>query len=141
MSTENNFDFLAKEEEIIFKSQKNPYKIMIADDDLEVHTVTKMMLQAFEFEGRHLEFIDTFTGADTMLALQENPDTAVLFLDVVMEHLHSGLDVVTFLRIKLNNTLTRIILRTGQPGEAPEDRIIREYDINDYRLKIGRAHV
>ena len=135
MPSENNLDFLAKEEEPISKSHKHPYKIMIADDDLEVHTVTKMMLQSFEFEGRNLEFIDTYTGADTMLALQENSDTAVLFLDVVMENVHSGLDVVTFLRHKLNNTLTRIILRTGQPGEAPEDRIIREYDINDYRLK------
>lgn len=110
MPSENNFDFLAKEEEPILKSHKHPYKIMIADDDVEVHTVTKMMLQSFEFEGRNLEFIDTYTGADTMLALQENADTAVLFLDVVMENAHSGLDVVTFLRHKLSNTLTRIIL-------------------------------
>ena len=96
MPSDNNLDFLAKEEEIVTKSHKQPYKIMIADDDIEVHTVTKMMLQSFEFEGRNLAFIDTYTGAETMLALQENNDTAVLFLDVVMENVHSGLDVVTF---------------------------------------------
>lgn len=134
-STLENLDFLADDVEIIETHQKHPYKIMIADDDLEVHTVTKMMLQSFEFEGKRLEFIDVFTGKETMEALQDHPDTAVLFLDVVMEDLHSGLDVVNYLRQNLHNSLTRIILRTGQPGEAPEDRIIRDYDINDYRLK------
>jgi signal transduction histidine kinase len=29
----------------------------------------------------------------------------------------------------------RIILRTGQPGQAPERRIIVDYDINDYKAK------
>lgn len=134
-STLEHLDFLADDVEVIETHQKNPYKIMIADDDLEVHTVTKMMLQSFEFEGKRLEFIDVFTGKETMEALQDHPDTAVLFLDVVMEDLHSGLDVVNFMRQDLRNSLTRIILRTGQPGEAPEDRIIRDYDINDYRLK------
>ncbi len=134
-STSENLDFLADDVEIIETHQKHPYKIMIADDDLEVHTITKMMLQSFEFEGKRLEFIDVFTGKETKEALQDHPDTAVLFLDVVMEDLHSGLDVVNYLRQNLHNSLTRIILRTGQPGEAPEDRIIRDYDINDYRLK------
>src|SRR5690606_16743683 len=31
--------------------------------------------------------------------------------------------------------LTRIVLRTGQPGTAPEETIIRTYDINDYKSK------
>ena len=29
----------------------------------------------------------------------------------------------------------RIILRTGQPGQAPERRVIVDYDINDYKAK------
>ena len=138
LSNKNNSDhlsFLADDVEKIESHHKIPYKIMIADDDLEVHTVTKMMLQSFEFEGKGLEFIDVYTGKDTMSALELHTDTAVLFLDVVMEDIHSGLDVVNYLRQDLRNSLTRIILRTGQPGEAPEDRIIRDYDINDYRLK------
>ena len=31
--------------------------------------------------------------------------------------------------------MIRLILRTGQPGEAPEERVIRDYDINDYKNK------
>lgn len=128
------FDFLVKEKEAKPKFMEN-YKIMIADDYEEVHTITKMILKNFDFEGKGIEFIDTYTGKETIEALEKNPDTAVLFLDVVMEETHSGLEVVETLRKKLNNKLTRIVLRTGQPGQAPEQTVIRDYDINDYRLK------
>ena len=33
------------------------------------------------------------------------------------------------------NRLVQIILRTGQPGQAPERDVIRQYDINDYKSK------
>lgn len=111
------------------------YKILIADDDEEVHTITKMILSDFVFEGKGVQILDTYSGEETINVLRENPDVAVLFLDVVMENTHSGLDVVTKLRTSLGNQLTRIVLRTGQPGEAPEETVIEQYDINDYRLK------
>ena len=112
-----------------------PYKIVVADDDEEVHRVTNMILRGFSFEGRSLQIIDTYTGAETISVFQSTPDIAILFLDVVMEKDHSGLEVVKTIREELNNSSTRIILRTGQPGEAPEEEVIRDYDINDYRLK------
>lgn len=127
-------DFL-KDEEKAPTQISGRYKIMIADDDEEVHAVTKMILKDFVFEGKGLEFIDTFSGEETIEALKKHPDTAVLFLDVVMESNHTGLEVASYLRNHLKNNLTRIVLRTGQPGEAPEETVIKEYDINDYRLK------
>ena len=127
-------DFLSEDSKPKLKT-KETYKIMIADDYDEIHVITKMMLKDFEFEGKGLEFIDTYTGEETIRALEENPDTAVLFLDVVMEDNHSGLNVVEVLRGRLDNKMTRIVLRTGQPGQAPEETVIRDYDINDYRLK------
>ena len=129
-----NLDFLSENSKPKLKTKEN-YKIMIADDYDEIHVITKMMLKDFEFEGKGLEFIDTYTGEETIRALEENPDTAVLFLDVVMEDNHSGLNVVEVLRGRLDNKMTRIVLRTGQPGQAPEETVIRDYDINDYRLK------
>lgn len=137
-----DFDFLsdnnAPENEKKMNSPSTPvgtYKVIIADDDEEVHTITKMILNDFEFDGRTLDFIDTYSGAETKSVLAETSDVAVIFLDVVMEEHHSGLDVVEYLRNTLNNRMTRIVLRTGQPGEAPEEKIIKDFDINDYRLK------
>lgn len=114
---------------------KKPYKIVIADDDEEVHRVTRMIFHGFLFDDHPLELIDTYTAAQTIEVFYRTPDIAVLFLDVVMEKNFSGLEVVRTLREQLQNNSTRIILRTGQPGEAPEEEVIRDYDINDYRLK------
>lgn len=134
MVTNDNMDFLLDDDddEVVYDES---YKIMIADDDEEVHKITKVILKYFNFEGRSLEFVDTYSGEETKTALEENPDTAIVFLDVVMEENDSGLNVARYLRDELGNTLTRIILRTGQPGEAPEEEVIKMYDINDYRLK------
>ncbi|WKY48022.1 DUF3369 domain-containing protein [Eubacteriaceae bacterium ES3] len=131
-----NLDFLSDSE----KKEKPPetngsYTILIADDDEQVHKVTKMILRDFEYNHRSLEFIDTYSGAETIEVLKKHDDIAILFLDVVMEKNNSGFEVVEYLRGTMKNYITRIILRTGQPGEAPEEEVIRDYDINDYLLK------
>jgi response regulator RpfG family c-di-GMP phosphodiesterase len=111
------------------------YKVLIADDDHEVHSITKIILKDMTFEGKSLYFLDAYSGKEAITCLEAHPDVALLFLDVVMEDSHAGLTVVEDLRKRLKNTMTRIVLRTGQPGEAPEESVIRDYDINDYRLK------
>lgn len=130
----DTLDFLddtPEEEEVI----NGRYKILIADDEEEVHNITKFVLSHFEFHGKTLEFLDTYTGEETKKLFEKEKDIAVVFLDVVMEDNHAGLSVVEYLRNDLKNYVTRIILRTGQPGEAPEESVIRDYDINDYKLK------
>lgn len=131
----NNLDFLLEDEPLDKKPVKKPYKVLIADDEAEMHTATKMVLKNFHFEDRGLEFIDAYSGEEAIKMLQQHSDIALIMLDVVMEASDSGLKVVEFIRNTLKNKRIRIILRTGQPGEAPEERVIAEYDINDYRLK------
>ncbi|MDC7241584.1 MAG: DUF3369 domain-containing protein [Spirochaetales bacterium] len=111
------------------------YKVIVADDDRDVHTVTQLVLKNFLFEGAGIEFIDTYSGKETIQALKDHDDIAVILLDVVMEENTSGLDVVEYTRNILKNDLTRIILKTGQPGVAPEEKVIIDYDINDYKSK------
>lgn len=117
------------------KEYKEPWKIIIADDDDEVHDVTRMVLEDTVFEERKIHFISAFSGEETINIIKSNPDTAVILLDVVMERDDSGLMVAKFIRDELKNTLVRIILRTGQPGQAPEREVITDYDINDYKEK------
>jgi response regulator RpfG family c-di-GMP phosphodiesterase len=128
-------DFLNDDEVPTTRMELSPYRILIVDDDIEVHTVTKMILNDFTFEDRKLAFFDAYSGKEAIEILNSTNEYAVIFLDVVMETSDAGLKVVEHIRNNLFNDFTRIILRTGQPGEAPEERIIREYDINDYRLK------
>ncbi|WP_452031314.1 putative bifunctional diguanylate cyclase/phosphodiesterase [Azospirillum palustre] len=67
--------------------------------------------------------------------MREDSDFAVVLLDVVMETPDAGLKLVRIIREELKLTAVRIILRTGQPGYAPELAVIRDYDIDDYRTK------
>lgn len=115
--------------------KKAPWEILIADDEEEVHAVTRMVLSGFMFEGRELAMLSAYSGEETRTMLQAHPNIAVILLDVVMEEDNSGLTVVKFIREELKNSFVRIILRTGQPGQAPERRVTMEYDINDYKEK------
>lgn len=113
-----------------------PWKILIADDDRDVHEATRMALRGISFRERALEFIDAYSGAETIAALQANPDTAIVFLDVIMETEDAGL--VTARRIRESGfKLVRIIIRTGFPGQAPERKVVVDYDIHDYKEKTG----
>jgi len=112
-----------------------PWKIVIADDEEEVHTMTRMVLKKFKYQGRKIELISTYSGQETKDVMREKSNIAIVLLDVVMENEESGLEVVKYIREDLRNPFVRIILRTGQPGQAPEDDVIRNYDINDYKSK------
>ncbi|MBI9090460.1 MAG: DUF3369 domain-containing protein [Desulfobacterium sp.] len=111
------------------------WKVLIADDEEEVHSTTRLVLGDFEFEGRGLEFISAYSGAEALAAMKTHTDIAVVLLDVVMETNSAGLDAVRLIREELQNNLVRIVLRTGQPGQAPERKVITDFDINDYKNK------
>jgi len=112
-----------------------PWCVLIVDDDPSVHDVTRMMLGRFSFEGRPLRLIHAYSGAEARAAVLEHPEIAMVLLDVVMEEDDTGLKLVKFIREEAGNLLARIVLRTGQPGRAPERKVIIDYDINDYKLK------
>lgn len=116
-------------------AEKDTWKILIVDDEEEIHVVTRLALHDFNFGGRHLEFVSAYSGQQARKLIQENPDTAIILLDVVMEADDAGLEVARYIRQELGNHFVRIILRTGQPGMAPERRVLKVYDINDYRAK------
>ncbi|WP_207458057.1 response regulator [Azospirillum sp. SYSU D00513] len=113
----------------------DPWLILIVDDDDAIHATTKMVLRGFTFEGRPVRFLSAASAAEALVVLRENPSVAVLLLDVVMESDDAGLRLVRQIRNGMNNRRIRIILRTGQPGQAPERDVILNYDINDYKSK------
>ncbi|WP_373096347.1 DUF3369 domain-containing protein [Zhongshania sp.] len=112
-----------------------PWKLLLVDDEKVVHSVTRLALEGFELAGRGLEFISAYSAAEARQALAQHDDIALILLDVVMETDHAGLDLVHYIRRELNNKFVRIVLRTGQPGQAPELEVITQYDINDYKEK------
>lgn len=131
---EEELEFFSADEEFDL-NDKLAWKILIADDDEGVHSVTELVFSSFRFDNRPIQFINTYSGQETIDILKKEKDIAVILLDVVMETDDAGLKVIERIRKELNNTMVRIILRTGQPGQAPEEQVLIDYDINDYKNK------
>lgn len=125
----------AEDDEAGQASPPPPWRVLIVDDDVDVHVVTKFALSQASFEGRRLSFLHAYTGEEALALLRSTPDIAVVLLDVIMETQDAGLHVARQIREDLHNSAVRIILRTGQPGQALEHRIIIDYDINDFWCK------
>lgn len=120
---------------VLGESLDRPWKVLIIDDEQDVHSVTQMALRNVMFRGRGLQMLSAYSAASGFELLQQHPDTAIVLLDVVMETDDAGLQLVQRIRNELDNALVRIVLRTGQPGQAPEQKVIVDYDINDYKAK------
>jgi class 3 adenylate cyclase len=111
------------------------WKVVVIDDEPAVHDVTRLVLGGLKVDGHPLAILSAHTAAAGRVVLQAHADVAVVLLDVVMEAEDAGLELVRWIRKTLGNTRVRIVLRTGQPGHAPEQRVMLDHDINDYRDK------
>ena len=114
---------------------ETPWKILILDDEPEVHKVTRLVFSDYEFEKRGVEFLSACSHAEGKKVLDEHADISLVLLDVVMEKIDAGLKFVDYIRNESGNQKVRIILRTGFPGDYPEEKVIHDYDINDYHIK------
>ena len=137
-SSEDDLVFLDEPEasdiSVAAKPQQT-WRIMIIDDDPDVHSATTFALGSLEIQHRALSFLHAYSAAEARDILQQETDIAIILLDVVMEQEDAGLQLVSHIRKTLGLSDVRIILRTGQPGYAPEIDAIRDYDINDYKTK------
>ncbi|MEK0179519.1 MAG: adenylate/guanylate cyclase domain-containing response regulator [Oscillatoriales cyanobacterium] len=124
-----------EEDEREEKTIESSWKVLIVDDEIEIHHITKLALKDFTFENKLISFVSAYSGKEAKEIIKENQDIALILLDVVMETEEAGLEVVKYIRDILDNQIVRIILRTGQPGQVPEDVVIVSYDINDYKTK------
>ena len=111
------------------------WKIAVIDDDQAVHEGTRFALSDYNLNGQTLEILSAYSAAEGRTLMRAHPDIAAVLLDVIMETDAAGLDLVEYIRNEIKNETVRIILRTGQPGQAPERRVIVQYDINDYKAK------
>lgn len=112
------------------------WKIMLVDDEPLVHQATKVALKFFTFENKPLNFISAYSATEAKKLLAVHPDTALILLDVIMETQDAGLQVAKYVREELQNKAVRIVLRTGQSGQVPEESVVVNYDINDYKTKL-----
>jgi signal transduction histidine kinase len=122
-----------------------PWIVLVVDDDPMVHSVTRLCYADFRYDGRGIRIVGAHSAAQARAVLASTPDIALVLLDVVMESEHAGLDLARHIRDELRNRMIRIVLRTGQPGQAPPRDVVQQFEIDDYRTKteltFERLHV
>jgi signal transduction histidine kinase len=111
------------------------WKILIVDDEEDVHQVTHFVLDDFTYSDKGLQIFSAYSAKQARELMLDNRDIAIILLDVVMETDDAGLEFVKYVREELKNKFVQIILRTGQAGYAPEKKVISQYEINDYKNK------
>lgn len=114
---------------------RHTWKLLVVDDEPDVRALTRLNMRGFRFADRDLEILDAGSAYEARKLLMEHTDIAVALVDVVMETDDAGLRLVEYIRRDLGNTMVRLIVRTGQPGLAPERHVIDNYDIDDYKDK------
>ena len=140
MSNEPENDFLFQDEPVFStppapQFQLNTWPVLIVDDDDEIHKLSKLVLNTYQYKGKNLTLYHAYNSEQALKLIQSIDNLSLILLDVVMETDDSGLKIAGHVREVFNNTLVRIILRTGQPGEMPEHEVMLNYDINDYKSK------
>lgn len=128
-------DLFAEESAEIVHSCDRFWRVLVIDDDESVHQVTRLVLADAEIEGRKLKLVSAYTSQEAKNILEKDRSFCMAFVDVVMETDHAGLELVEWIRQELKNQAIRLVLRTGQAGTAPEAKVIKEFDINDYKEK------
>lgn len=111
------------------------WRILVVDDDESVHQITRLVLADAIIENRKLDIVSAYSSAEAKEILVKDQSFCMAFVDVVMETDHAGLELVEWIRKEQRNQSIRLILRTGQAGNAPEAKVIKEFDINDYKEK------
>jgi len=111
------------------------WHLLVVDDEPEVHSVTRLALKGFEFLGKQLKIHSANSASKAKEMLLGETPFAIALIDVVMETDQAGLNLVRWIREDHKDLHIRLVLRTGQPGQAPEREVITNYDINDYKEK------
>lgn len=126
---------IEEDEEEPTEAPRAKWKILIVDDDEQFQQAIVLALSSFQFKDRTLEIITAQSGQSAQALVAAHPDLVLILLDVVMETNDAGLRVVKSVREDLVNKTVRLVLLTGQPGEAPQVSVIQDYHINDYQTK------
>ncbi len=125
----------AKEKKHHHGLDKKIKKILIVDDEPSIHEVTQMAITSMDFSDYELKILTAYSSDEAKKTLEDESDIALALIDVVMETPDSGLQLVNYIRHELQNSLIRLIIRTGQANEFPQMHVIQHYDINDFKEK------
>lgn len=141
-------DELPIEDEIIIEDDlaepekaAGKWRVLVVDDDEGVHQSTSFAIRGAKILGKEVDLVHAKSAREAMDILSIDNGFELAIVDVVMENKHSGLDLAKWIRSQRSLENTRIMLRTGQPGEVSEESVFEQGDVDDFRLKSELSHL
>jgi CheY-like chemotaxis protein len=106
------------------------WHILVVDDEPDMQAITKLALKSKTWKDRGfaLTFASSSAAARQILEAPDCPPFAAALIDVIMETDDAGLKLCDFIK-KRGPRGMQVILRTGQPGNAHEAQVMREFGI------------
>jgi response regulator RpfG family c-di-GMP phosphodiesterase len=111
------------------------WKLLIVDPEQDWHLAAAQALAGKELLGRKLQLLSADSAEEAKQQLRDHPDTAVVLLEVVLDKKAADLDLIQAIRSELGLSLVRVVVCTGHPELAPEEQLILQCDIHDYKEK------
>ncbi len=115
--------------------ERRRWRVLIVDDDRDVRAITELALKGLRIDDAPVEVLCVDSAEQARRILRERDPIALAIVDVVMESDTAGLEFIEWVRRELGDQAIRLVVRTGQPGSAPETQVMRSYDIHDYLSK------
>ena len=133
----DNYLSLFEDDHVKLSPEHSEWKVLLVDDDENVHQATVLALTNTPLLGRSVRFLHAYSARQAIEYLKDESDIAIVLIDFVMQCDNSGLQLVRAIREDLDQQDLRIILRTGQPGYVEEIDAIHDYDINVYQTRLN----
>ncbi|MEI7610598.1 MAG: phosphodiesterase, partial [Rhodospirillaceae bacterium] len=100
--SDDDDDLMFEDEAAVEPAKPGPsavrWKMLVVDDEPEVHSITRLVLADFSFKGRSAQFLSAYSAAEAIEILEREKDIAIILLDVVMETDDAGLKLVHHIR-------------------------------------------
>lgn len=111
-------------------------QVLVIDDDEDIRIATKLALRRKTYRDKKFDLTFASSRKEAEELISQTPEKFhIMLVDVVMETDDAGLKLCDYIRSTCP-PYCRIILRTGQPGQAPEQHVLERYDIDHYLDKV-----
>ena len=106
------------------------WRVLIVDDEPELHVLTTTVLKDFMFEGKSLEFVSAHNELEISEALESDQDYAIIITDIIREEIDSGFKLIARIRSDSRFDNTYLIIRSGSLGLLSMRQAATDYDVD-----------
>jgi CheY-like chemotaxis protein len=125
----------SNEDEQLITYDDTCWKVLVIDDDENIHRSTRLALDKFLFDGKPLLINSTYSASEAKEWLNHNQNVALVIVDSTLETVFAGFDIIRHIRETMGNRLIRIIFRTDHTGDLPEQKVVLDQEIDGFLTK------